>query len=81
MVQAVAAFAPARNGIRAFFPKRESRSLSLSLEPREVASVWALYVKDGRPVYTYNSLGLKRYSVTSQQQLAAGKNAIRFEFA
>jgi hypothetical protein len=39
-------------------------------------------VCEGRkPVYTYNWLGLKRYSVASQQQLAAGKNTIRFEFA
>jgi len=42
---------------------------------------WSLYVKDGKPIYTYNWLGLKRYSVASQQTLAPGKNTIRFEFA
>ena len=42
---------------------------------------WSLYVKDGKPIYTYNWLGLKRYSVASQQALAPGKNTIRFEFA
>jgi hypothetical protein len=42
---------------------------------------WALYVKDGKPVYTYNWLGLNRYSVASQQRLAPGKATIRFEFA
>ena len=41
---------------------------------------WSLYVKDGKPVYTYNWLGLKRYSVASQQKLAAGKNTVRFDF-
>jgi arylsulfatase A-like enzyme len=42
---------------------------------------WALYVKDGKPVYTYNWLGLKRYDVVSQTKLAPGKNTIRFDFA
>jgi arylsulfatase A-like enzyme len=42
---------------------------------------WSLYVKDGKPVYTYNWLGLKRYDVPAPTKLAAGKNAIRFEFA
>jgi hypothetical protein len=42
---------------------------------------WSLFVKDGKPIYTYNWLGLKRYSVASQQTLAPGKNTIRLEFA
>jgi len=41
---------------------------------------WSLYVKDGKPVYTYNWLGLKRYSVTSKQKLAPGKATVRFDF-
>ena len=41
---------------------------------------WSLYVKDGKPVYTYNWLGLKEYSVASTQTLPAGKATIRFEF-
>ena len=42
---------------------------------------WSLYVKDGKPTYTYNWLGLKEYSIASSQALAAGKATIRFEFA
>jgi arylsulfatase A-like enzyme len=42
---------------------------------------WALYMKDGKPVYTYNWLGLKRFSVTSKQKLQAGRNTIRYDFA
>jgi arylsulfatase A-like enzyme len=41
---------------------------------------WSLYVKDGKPTYTYNWLGLKRYTVAAPQALPAGKVAIRFEF-
>lgn len=41
---------------------------------------WSLYVKDGKPVYTYNWLGLKEYSVASTQALPSGKATIRFEF-
>jgi arylsulfatase len=42
---------------------------------------WSLYVKDGKPTYTYNYLGLQRYTVTSSQTLAPGKATIRFDFA
>ena len=42
---------------------------------------WSLYVKDGKPVYTYNWLGLKRYDVAAKTKLAPGKNTIRFDFA
>jgi arylsulfatase A-like enzyme len=42
---------------------------------------WALYVKDGKPVYHYNFLGLKRFSVTSDKPLAAGKSTVNFDFA
>jgi arylsulfatase A-like enzyme len=41
---------------------------------------WALYVKNGKPVYTYNWLGLKRYSVTGTQALKPGKNTVVFDF-
>jgi arylsulfatase len=41
---------------------------------------WSLYVKDGKPIYTYNFLGLKEYTVASTQALPAGKATIRFEF-
>jgi arylsulfatase len=42
---------------------------------------WSLYVKDGKPTYTYNWLGLQRYTVAASQALPAGKATIRFEFA
>ena len=41
---------------------------------------WSLYVKDGKPSYSYNWLGLQRYTVTAAQPLAPGKATIRFEF-
>lgn len=42
---------------------------------------WSLYVKDGRPVYHYNWLGLKRFTIASSRTLAPGKATIRLEFA
>jgi len=42
---------------------------------------WALYMKDGKPAYTYNFLGLEQYSVTGTSALPAGKTNLRFEFA
>jgi arylsulfatase A-like enzyme len=42
---------------------------------------WGLYLKDGKPTYTYNWLGLQRYAVAATQALPPGKATIRFEFA
>jgi arylsulfatase len=42
---------------------------------------WSLYIKDGKPTYTYNWLGLQPYTVAANQSLPAGKATIRFEFA
>ena len=42
---------------------------------------WSLYMKDGKPMYTYNWLGLQRYTIAAKQALPAGKATIRFEFA
>ena len=42
---------------------------------------WSLYLKDGKPSYTYNFLGLQRFTVAAKQPVAAGKVTIRFEFA
>jgi arylsulfatase len=42
---------------------------------------WSLYVKDGKPTYTYNWLGLQRYTVAAKQALPPGKVTLRFEFA
>ncbi len=41
---------------------------------------WSLYVKDGKPTYTYNYLGLNEYTITSSEILPPGKATIRFEF-
>lgn len=41
---------------------------------------WSLYLKDGRPTYTYNYLGMERFSVTSNQALPAGASKVRLEF-
>jgi arylsulfatase len=42
---------------------------------------WSLYLKDGKPTYTYNWLGLERYTVAATQAVAAGKATLRFDFA
>ena len=42
---------------------------------------WSLYMKGGKPVYTYNFIGLERYNVAATQAVPAGKATIRFEFA
>ncbi len=42
---------------------------------------WSLYLKDGKPTYTYNFLGLKRQTVAANAPLPAGKATIRYEFA
>lgn len=42
---------------------------------------WSLYLKDGKPTYTYNFLGMQRYTVTASKPLPIGKSILRFEFA
>jgi arylsulfatase len=42
---------------------------------------WSLYLKDGKPTYAYNFLGLQTYKVAATEALAAGKASIRLEFA
>jgi arylsulfatase len=42
---------------------------------------WSFYLKDGKPTYTYNWLGLQRYTVAATQAVRAGKATIRFDFA
>ncbi|MGH8761507.1 MAG: hypothetical protein ACREVW_18705, partial [Burkholderiales bacterium] len=39
------------------------------------------YLKDGKPTYTYNFLGLQRSTVAATEALPPGKATIRFEFA
>jgi arylsulfatase len=41
---------------------------------------WSLYLKDGKPTYCYNFLGLKEFKVAAPQALAAGKATVRMNF-
>lgn len=41
---------------------------------------WSLYMKDGKPSFSYNWLGLKRYTIAAKKSLPAGKATIRYEF-
>ncbi|MBS1173855.1 MAG: putative Arylsulfatase [Proteobacteria bacterium] len=38
-------------------------------------------MKDGRPTYTYNFLGLKRFTIAGRQRVPVGKATVRYEFA
>ncbi|MFY4730439.1 arylsulfatase [Nitrospira sp. BLG_2] len=42
---------------------------------------WSLYVKDGRPAYTYNFVGLHEYTIKGANKLPPGKATIRLEFS
>src|SRR6266446_7259571 len=42
---------------------------------------WSLYVKDGKPMYAYNFLGLSSSKVAAPGPLPEGKATIRYEFA
>ena len=42
---------------------------------------WSLYLKDGKPVYTYNFLGLSRYTVAAPDPVPAGPATIVLDFA
>ena len=41
---------------------------------------WSLYLKDGKPTFTYNFVGLQGFNVAASEPLAAGKATIRYEF-
>ncbi len=41
---------------------------------------WSLYLKDGKPTYCYNFLGLQQFKVAAPQALAAGKATVRMNF-
>jgi arylsulfatase A-like enzyme len=42
---------------------------------------WSLYLKDGKPAYTYNWVGLERYTVSGTEPIAPGKATIKLDFA
>ena len=60
-------------------PKKGARGVILAQAGR--FGGWSLYLKNGNPTYTYNFLGLKRYTIAAKQPVPAGKAVIRFEFA
>jgi arylsulfatase len=41
---------------------------------------WSLYMRKGKPEYTYNYLGLARYTVVSPQALPAGPATVVLDF-
>jgi arylsulfatase A-like enzyme len=41
---------------------------------------WSLYVKDGRPRYCYNLLGLQRFYVDADREVPEGTHQVRMEF-
>jgi len=42
---------------------------------------WTLYLMGGKPVYTYNFVGLELYTVGSTQKMTPGKHTIKMDFA
>ncbi|MBT9538935.1 MAG: arylsulfatase [Thiobacillus sp.] len=41
---------------------------------------WSFHVKDGKPSYTYNFLGMNRSTIGANKVLPAGKHTLRYEF-
>jgi len=42
---------------------------------------WSFYMKDSKPVYTYNFLGLDRYTVAAKDPVPAGPATVELDFA
>jgi arylsulfatase len=42
---------------------------------------WSLYVKEGKPVFMYNYLGIERYTATASTALPKGKSTVKMDFA
>lgn len=41
---------------------------------------WSLYMKDGKPAYVYNFLGLERYTIAAPEALPAGAATVTLDF-
>ena len=41
---------------------------------------WSLYMKDGKPEFTYNYLGLERYVVSAPEKLSKGPVTVKLDF-
>jgi len=42
---------------------------------------WSFYVKNGKPEFTYNFLGMERFVVSSAKKLPQGKSTVKVDFA
>lgn len=42
---------------------------------------WAFWVREGRPMYTYNFLGLEAFRVAGTDAMTAGKHTLKMTFA
>lgn len=42
---------------------------------------YSLYVKDGKPVFAYNYLGLEQTKITGTSPLPSGKSTVKMDFA
>jgi arylsulfatase A-like enzyme len=42
---------------------------------------WSIYLKEGRPTYCYNLLGIAHFKVAGEEPLSAGERQVRMEFA
>jgi arylsulfatase len=42
---------------------------------------WSMYMKDGKPEFTYNFLGLERYVISSNNKLPEGATTVKVDFA
>jgi arylsulfatase A-like enzyme len=43
-------------------------------------SGWGLFLKEGKPVFHYNLVGVQRYNIAGQEKLAPGKHTLVFDF-
>jgi arylsulfatase len=59
-------------------PKGGARGVILSQAGR--FGGWSFYVKDGKPIYVYNFLGLSKSKIASPKALPEGRVTIRFDF-
>ena len=72
--------------------KNRSKSIAADVEiPKDGASGvilaqggrfggWALYMKDSRPVYTYNYLGLQQFTIAADTPVSPGSHEILLDF-
>ena len=71
--------------------KNSSKSITAEVEVDEGATGviltqggrfggWSLYMKDGRPIYTYNFLGLERFTVAADKPIPPGPATIVMDF-